>query len=160
MKDSILKRAREGAAIIISSHLLHLVQEICSHILILKNGRKISVGTMQEIARHFADADWRCQPGGGLSSAPRRAGSLPLVSMGSIPPPRHDWCLLFLQYHSVKIAPLMRFKRLKKPKYLVGAIVGALYFYFYFFDTCSACPPNAASDWRHACSHPGQPGAF
>src|SRR5262245_16973737 len=42
MKDSILKRAREGAAIIISSHLLHLVQEICSHILILKNGRKIS----------------------------------------------------------------------------------------------------------------------
>src|SRR5437762_1547361 len=40
MKDSILKRARDGAAIIISSHLLHLVEEICSHILILKNGRK------------------------------------------------------------------------------------------------------------------------
>jgi ABC-2 type transport system ATP-binding protein len=55
MKDSILKRAREGAAIIISSHLLHLVQEICSHILILKNGQKISAGTMQEIARQFAD---------------------------------------------------------------------------------------------------------
>lgn len=55
MKDSILKRARDGAAIIISSHLLHLVQEICSHILILKNGLKISSGTMVEIARQFSN---------------------------------------------------------------------------------------------------------
>ena len=28
MKDSILKRGREGAAIIISSHLLHLLEEV------------------------------------------------------------------------------------------------------------------------------------
>jgi ABC-2 type transport system ATP-binding protein len=55
MKDSILKRAREGASIMISSHLLPQVQEICSHILILKNGRKISFGTMQEIARQYSD---------------------------------------------------------------------------------------------------------
>ncbi len=55
MKDSILKRAREGAAIIISSHLLHLVQEICSHILILKSGCKVNSGTIQEIARQYAD---------------------------------------------------------------------------------------------------------
>jgi ABC-2 type transport system ATP-binding protein len=55
MKDSILKRARQGAAIIISSHLLHLVQEICSHILILKNGRKINSGTIQEMARQYSD---------------------------------------------------------------------------------------------------------
>src|SRR5207249_5586272 len=55
MKDSILKRARDGAAIIISSHLLHLVEEICSHILILKNGRKIIDGTMQEIRSRFSE---------------------------------------------------------------------------------------------------------
>ena len=55
MKDSILKRAREGAAVIISSHLLHLVEEICSHILILKNGRKIADGTMGEITRRFSE---------------------------------------------------------------------------------------------------------
>lgn len=54
MKDSILKRAHEGAAILISSHLLHLVEEICSHILILKNGRKIADGTMEDITRQFA----------------------------------------------------------------------------------------------------------
>ena len=54
MKDSILKRARDGAAIIVSSHLLHLVEEICSHILILKDGRKIAHGTLAEITRQFA----------------------------------------------------------------------------------------------------------
>ncbi len=58
MKDSILKRARAGAAIIISSHLLHLVEEICSHILILKNGRKVIDGTLAEITQKFSQ-----QPG-------------------------------------------------------------------------------------------------
>ncbi|HTL16628.1 MAG TPA: putative ABC exporter domain-containing protein, partial [Patescibacteria group bacterium] len=41
--------------------------------------------------------------------------------------------LLFLQWQSIKNRTLLRFRRLKQPKYLVGAIVGALYFYFYFF---------------------------
>jgi ABC-2 type transport system ATP-binding protein len=54
MKDSILKRARDGAAIIISSHLLHLVEEICSHILILKDGQKIIHGTLSEITQKFS----------------------------------------------------------------------------------------------------------
>ena len=55
MKDSILKRARGGAAIIISSHLLHLVEEICTRLLILKNGRKIADGTLAEITRKFSE---------------------------------------------------------------------------------------------------------
>ena len=55
MKDSILKRGRDGAAIIISSHLLHLVEEICSHILILKQGRKIAAGTIEEITQKFSE---------------------------------------------------------------------------------------------------------
>ena len=61
MKDSILNRAREGTAIIISSHLLHLLEEVCSHVLILKGGRKILDGTMDEILRksseHAGDAN-------------------------------------------------------------------------------------------------------
>ena len=56
MKNSIMKRAREGAAIIISSHLLHLVEEICTHILILKNGKKIIDGTIEDITRRFAES--------------------------------------------------------------------------------------------------------
>src|SRR5580698_8938870 len=55
MKDSILKRAREGAAIIISSHLLHLLEEVCSSVLILKNGTKILDGTLEQIRQKYAE---------------------------------------------------------------------------------------------------------
>ena len=58
MKNSILKRAKEGAAIIISSHLLPLLEEVCSHVLILKSGRKVIDGTLGEITRKFSE-----QPG-------------------------------------------------------------------------------------------------
>ena len=54
MKDSIVRRARAGAAIIISSHLLHLVEEICTHVLILKQGRKVAHGALEELRRQFS----------------------------------------------------------------------------------------------------------
>ena len=54
MKDTILKRARQGAAIIISSHLLPLLEEVCSHVLILKNGRKVADGSLEEVLRRFS----------------------------------------------------------------------------------------------------------
>ncbi len=41
--------------------------------------------------------------------------------------------LCYLQYHTTRNRLVARLKRLKQPKYLVGAIVGGLYFYFYFF---------------------------
>ena len=55
MKDSILKRARDGAAILISSHLLHLLEEVCSHVLILKNGRKVIDGSLAEVRERFSE---------------------------------------------------------------------------------------------------------
>ncbi len=54
MKNSIVKRARDGAAIVISSHLLHLVEEICTHLIILKSGRKVADGTLAEVRLQFA----------------------------------------------------------------------------------------------------------
>ena len=41
--------------------------------------------------------------------------------------------LLYLQWQSTKNRLVSRVKRLKQPKYLLGAIVGGLYFYFYIF---------------------------
>ncbi len=41
--------------------------------------------------------------------------------------------LFYLQYHTFRNRLVSRFKRLKQPKYLIGAVVGGLYFYFYFF---------------------------
>jgi ABC-2 type transport system ATP-binding protein len=57
MKDSILKRARAGAAIVLSSHLLHLLEEVCSHVLILKKGEKIADGTIADVANRFSNGD-------------------------------------------------------------------------------------------------------
>ena len=48
--------------------------------------------------------------------------------------------LLYLQYHSIRNRTVMRIKRLKQPKYLVGGIVGGLYFYWYFFRVLFAAP--------------------
>jgi hypothetical protein len=41
--------------------------------------------------------------------------------------------LCYLQYHMFRNRLVSRVKRLKQPKYLIGAIVGGLYFYWYFF---------------------------
>jgi ABC-2 type transport system ATP-binding protein len=57
MKDSIVKRARAGATIVLSSHLLHLLEEVCSHVLILKKGRKIADGSLAEVSAQFSNGE-------------------------------------------------------------------------------------------------------
>jgi ABC-2 type transport system ATP-binding protein len=49
MKQTILARAKSGAAVIVSSHLLHLVEEICDRVLILHRGRSILLGKLDEV---------------------------------------------------------------------------------------------------------------
>lgn len=69
MKDSIVKRGQAGAAILISSHLLHLLEEVCSHVLILKNGKKIIDGSLEEVRQKFSEESG----GGNLETAFFRA---------------------------------------------------------------------------------------
>jgi ABC-2 type transport system ATP-binding protein len=57
MKDSIVRRAREGAAVVLSSHLLHLLQEVCTHVLILKKGSRVAGGTLAEVAAQFSNGE-------------------------------------------------------------------------------------------------------
>ena len=54
MKDTMRRLARDGAAIILSSHLLSLLEEVCTHVLILKAGEKIADGSIAEIRARFA----------------------------------------------------------------------------------------------------------
>ncbi len=49
MKQTILARAKAGAVVIVSSHLLHLVEEICGRVLILHRGRSVLLGTLDEV---------------------------------------------------------------------------------------------------------------
>jgi ABC-2 type transport system ATP-binding protein len=57
MKDSIVRRAREGASIVLSSHLLHLLQEVCTNVLILKRGEKVADGTLADVAAKFSNGE-------------------------------------------------------------------------------------------------------
>ncbi len=49
-KDLILRRAAAGAAVLLSSHLLGLVSELCTRVVVLGQGRAIAVGAPAEIA--------------------------------------------------------------------------------------------------------------
>ncbi|MGA2691974.1 MAG: ABC transporter ATP-binding protein [Opitutaceae bacterium] len=57
MKDSIVRRARNGAAIVLSSHLLHLLEEVCTNVLILKKGEKVADGTLAEVSAQFSNGE-------------------------------------------------------------------------------------------------------
>jgi|SRR5579862_2355080 len=49
MKETIVSRGRAGAAVIVSSHLLHLVEEICTRVVIINRGTKVADGTVAEL---------------------------------------------------------------------------------------------------------------
>ena len=50
MRETIVARGRSGAAILLSSHLLHLVEEICTRVIIMDHGRIVADGTFEELA--------------------------------------------------------------------------------------------------------------
>ena len=62
MKATITRRAESGAAVILSSHLLHLVEEICTRVLVMRGGCAVAFGTIAEIvASHPALAGRRLE---------------------------------------------------------------------------------------------------
>ncbi len=56
MKETIIARGKNGGALIVSSHLLHLVEEICTRIVIIDHGVKIADGTLAELSAHSRTA--------------------------------------------------------------------------------------------------------
>jgi ABC-2 type transport system ATP-binding protein len=55
MKATLRQLARDGAALIISSHLLSQLEEVCTHVLILKQGDKIADGSLAAVRARFAE---------------------------------------------------------------------------------------------------------
>ena len=49
MRATIANRARDGAAVVLSSHLLTLVEELCTRLFVIRRGRCVASGTLAEI---------------------------------------------------------------------------------------------------------------
>jgi ABC-2 type transport system ATP-binding protein len=54
IRDSIHEQASGGAAIIVSSHLLSLVEDLCTSVLILHRGRQLLHGPLGELRREIS----------------------------------------------------------------------------------------------------------
>ena len=57
MKDSIRQRLERGAAVVISSHLLALVEDVCEELLILDRGRSLFFGRIDQAREAFSGMD-------------------------------------------------------------------------------------------------------
>jgi len=85
LKESITERARAGAAVMVSSHLLSLVEDLCTHLLVLNLGKACFFGPTAEARRvhpnHRGDASleevfFQLTEGAGTGS-PERDGKGP-----------------------------------------------------------------------------------
>lgn len=55
LKESIRERATGGAAVMISSHLLDLIEDLCSHLLLMHRGQCLFQGTIAEAKNKLAE---------------------------------------------------------------------------------------------------------
>lgn len=57
LKQSLTQRAAQGAAVMISSHLLAMVEDLCTHVLILAGGVQRFFGPIDELRTSFEHMD-------------------------------------------------------------------------------------------------------
>ena len=61
IKDEIFELAKKGSTIIFSTHRMEQVEEICDHIVLVNQGKKILDGTVQSIKQQFKENLFRIQ---------------------------------------------------------------------------------------------------
>jgi ABC-2 type transport system ATP-binding protein len=57
LKQSLIERAAQGAAVMISSHLLAMVEDLCTQVLILADGEQRFFGPIHELRETFNQQD-------------------------------------------------------------------------------------------------------
>jgi ABC-2 type transport system ATP-binding protein len=61
IKDEIYELAKKGSTIIFSTHRMEQVEEICDHIVLVNQGKKILDGTVQSIKQEFKENLFRVE---------------------------------------------------------------------------------------------------
>src|SRR5699024_9745367 len=54
-KDEIRELADQGTAILLSSHQMNLVEEICDRLFMMQNGQKVIYGTLDDVKTEYAN---------------------------------------------------------------------------------------------------------
>jgi len=49
MKDILLEQVQRGATIFLTSHVLEIVERLCSHVAIIHQGRLVAQGSLEEL---------------------------------------------------------------------------------------------------------------
>ena len=123
MRRSIIARAERGAAILLSSHLLPLVEEVCHRVCVIARGKVRAIGTLQRDPRAARPGRRERRRRGvarGALRARDRGGGRAGAAAVSFPS-----AAAFLLTQSAK----NRVKRLvKQPRHLVFVLAGAAYF--------------------------------
>jgi ABC-2 type transport system ATP-binding protein len=57
MRETIVARSAAGAAVILSSHLLNLVEELCTKLLVMRQGKCAAYGSIEEIIAAHPDLE-------------------------------------------------------------------------------------------------------
>lgn len=57
LKESIRQQAAAGAAVVISSHLLSLIEDLCTDLLILHQGKRLFWGTLDDARIRYPDLE-------------------------------------------------------------------------------------------------------
>jgi len=55
LKDEIFRLAKEGTTVIFSTHRMEQVEEICDHIILVNQGKKILDGTVKQVKQDFKE---------------------------------------------------------------------------------------------------------
>lgn len=56
LKEAIITRAKDGSAVIVSSHLLSLIDDLCTHLIILNKGQCQFYGTIADLREKYPTA--------------------------------------------------------------------------------------------------------
>lgn len=59
LKQEILELKRNGATVVLSTHNMNSVEEICDHIVLLNRGIKVMEGNLYEVKKQFATRTYR-----------------------------------------------------------------------------------------------------
>ena len=77
---NVIKNLREKHTVIFSSHILHDVEEVCDHLLIMDEGRKVAHGTPRELMQQYASgASIKAEVRGPVEEVKAAIGAVPGV---------------------------------------------------------------------------------